>query len=260
MLSYQHSYHAGNAADVHKHAALAICLDYLLRKDKAISYIESHAGRGLYDLAAAPARRTGEAAEGVGRLLDRFAADHPYRRAVERCRSAHGPGSYPGSPLIAAGMLRRYDHIQLAELHPAEHRALLAAMPASPNTRVERRDGLEMAKAITPPDPRRGLLLIDPSWEVRADYLAMTRLLPLLHRKWGVGILVLWYPLLPDGRHRPMVRALGEAIPALLRHEVAFAPAREGHGMIGSGLLVANPPWGLENEAENLQHVFAEED
>ena len=246
MLSYQHAYHAGNAADVHKHALLAAALAYLVRKDKALTYIETHAGRGLYDLASAAAARTGEAAAGVGRLLGRLPAEHPYVAVVTRLREERGPDAYPGSPLVAARLLRRFDRIELAELHPAEHAALLEALPAGPNLRIHRRDGLEMANALVPPDPRRGLILIDPSWEVREDYARMAALLPRLHRKWGVGVLMLWYPILADRRHAPMLRALREALPEAMVHELRFAPARAGHGMVGSGMVVVNPPWGLD--------------
>ena len=259
MLSYQHSYHAGNAADVHKHAALALALDWMTRKDKALTYIESHAGRGLYDLSGAAARKTGEAAQGVRRLAGRLPADHPYATALAAIRAGHGAEAYPGSPLIAAHLLRRFDRIELAELHPAEHAALLAAMPDSPNTRIHHRDGLEMAKALTPPDPRRGLLLIDPSWEMRDDYTRLAALLPALHRKWGVGVLMLWYPLLGDDRHAPMTRALRDAIPDIMLHEVRFPPARDTHGMRGSGLAIVNAPHGFALRARELAAIFEEE-
>ncbi len=258
MLSYQHAYHAGNAADLHKHATLAAALAYMVRKDKSLTYMETHAGRGLYDLSGAEASRTGEAKAGVGRLLGRLPADHPYVTAVSQARAKSGPAAYPGSPLLAAAILRAFDRIELAELHPAEHAALLDAMPAGPNLRIHRRDGLEMARALTPPDPRRGLMLIDPSWEVRDEYARMADLLPRLHRKWGVGVLMLWYPILADRRHAPMLRALREALPDAMVHEVRFPPARAGHGMVGSGLVVVNPPWGLDGHAAMLDRAFAE--
>lgn len=258
MLSYQHAYHAGNAADVHKHALLAAALSYLARKDKALTYIETHAGRGLYDLTDAAALRTGEAGAGVARLLDRLPASHPYVAVVSQLRAERGPGAYPGSPLIAARLLRPFDRIELAELHPAEHAALLAALPPGPNLRIHHRDGVEMARALTPPDPRRGLMLIDPPWEMREDYALMAGLLPRLHRKWGVGVLMLWYPILPDRRHAPMVRALRMAMPDAMVHEARFAPARAGHGMVGSGMVVVNPPWGLADTATALDAAFAQ--
>lgn len=256
MLSYQHAYHAGNAADVHKHALLAVALCYMSKKDKALSYLETHAGRGIYDLADPAAQRTGEAREGVCRLLDRFPSDHPYAQVLDVVRGRHGASAYPGSPLFAATLLRRFDRIDLAELHPQEYAALSAAMPASPNTRLHARDGLEMAKALTPPDPRRGLMLIDPSWEVRDDYTRLATLLPQIHRKWGVGVLMMWYPILADDRHRPMVRALREALPEIMVHEIRFPPARAGHGLRGSGMAVVNPPWGLLEEAARLTGLF----
>ena len=125
MLSYQHLYHAGNLADVQKHALLAWMLDYLTLKDKPLSYIETHAGRGLYDLGADEALKTGEAAAGIARMENRFAPDHPYRRRLAEVRIQFGPMAYPGSPLIAALSLREGDTVHLAELHPQEHRALV---------------------------------------------------------------------------------------------------------------------------------------
>lgn len=256
MLSYQHGYHAGNAADVHKHALLAWILDYLTRKDKPLSYLETHGGRGLYDLASDQAQRTGEAAHGIGRLQDAFAAEHPYFRAIAATQSMRGEAAYPGSPLIAAHLLRAGDKMDIAELHPAEHDALTDAMAGRQDCRLHRRDGWDMVRALTPPEPRRGVLLIDPSWEIRDDYARAAALLPKLHRKWGVGILMLWYPILPDRRHRPMVQALQDALPEVLVTQTRFAPAREGHGMEGSGLLVVNPPWGLAEEARRLEKII----
>lgn len=257
MLSYQHIYHAGNMADLHKHALLAAMLEYLTAKDKPLSYIETHAGRGLYDLTAPEALKTGEAAEGVQRLGHRLAPDHAYARVLARIRAAHGDHAYPGSPLIAAGMLRPGDRMTLAELHPREFAALEAAMAPYP-ARCLREDGPALALAVTPPDPRRGLMLIDPSYEVKADYAALPPLLRKVHAKWNVGVLALWYPVLASGAERPMVAALDAlGLPKVLRHELRFPPAREGHGMIGSGMFIVNAPFGLDEEARRLEGVFA---
>ncbi|PTW49669.1 23S rRNA (adenine(2030)-N(6))-methyltransferase RlmJ [Rhodovulum kholense] len=256
MLSYQHIYHAGNLADVHKHALLCAMLDYLTRKDKPLTYIETHAGRGLYDLAAAEAVRTGEAAAGIGVMERRLPEAHPYRRRLTEVRARFGASAYPGSPLLAALSLRPGDALHLAELHPQERAALEAAM-APFGAHVLARDGFETAQALTPPTPRRGLMLIDPSYEVKTDYAAIPRHMAALHRKWNVGTLVLWYPILPAGAHAPMTSALRVAFPEALRHEVRFPPARDGHGLIGSGLFVVNPPWGLEAEAAALGRLFS---
>ncbi len=254
MLSYQHLYHAGNPADVHKHAALAWCLDYLTAKDKPLTYLETHAGRGLYDLTAPEAAKTGEAQAGVGRMERLFPAAHPWRRALAAVRAAHGPDAYPGSPLVAAHFLRAGDRMRLAELHPQEHAALRAALPGAT---IDRRDGAEMALAACPPDPRRGLMLIDPSWEMKDDYRTIPDLVQKLHRKWNVGIILLWYPLLAAAPHRAMLAGLAGAIPEGLVHEVRFPPARPGHGMTGSGLFIVNPPWGLAEELARIAAIFA---
>lgn len=255
MLSYQHAYHAGNLADVHKHALLAWMLAYLTRKPKPLSYIESHAGRALYRLDAAEATKTGEAAQGIARVAGWFAPDHPYARVLEATRAEHGPHAYPGSPEIAAQLLRADDRLHLAELHPQEHVALQAAMAG--RAQVHRRDGIEMAVALTPPEPRRGVLLIDPSWEIKEDYRAIPQAMRRISKKWPVGTLVLWYPLLRDAPHAPMLRALERDIPDGVRHEVAFPPARAGHGMTGSGLFVVNPPYGFHAQAQWLSARFA---
>lgn len=256
MLSYQHIYHAGNLADVHKHAVLAWVLDYLTRKDKPLTYIETHAGRGVYDLSAEASVRTGEASAGIRLAEALFAAEHPYRQRLDETRAAHGPDSYPGSPLIAALGLRETDSIHLAELHPREV-AHLRAAAADWGAHVHQQDGFELALALTPPTPRRGLMLIDPSYEVKADYEAIPHHMAMIHRKWNVGVLILWYPILKGGAHGAMLDALVTAFPRSLRHEVRFPPAREGHRMEGSGLFVVNPPFGLDAECAALTERFA---
>jgi 23S rRNA (adenine2030-N6)-methyltransferase len=255
MLSYQHLYHAGNPADVHKHAILAWMLHRLTEKPKPLSYVETHAGRALYDLSAAEALKTGEAAAGVARMLTRFAPDHPYRRAVEAARATSGAHAYPGSPWIAAHLLRGEDRLHLAELHPQEHEALRAAMRGK--AKVHRADGYELALSLCPPEPRRGMLLMDPSYEIKKEYDTIPKVIGKLHRAWNVGVIALWYPILKDGRHRGMVRAIeGAGLPKVCKSEVAFPPVREGHGMVGSGMIVVNAPFGLAEEAARMGALF----
>jgi 23S rRNA (adenine2030-N6)-methyltransferase len=257
MLSYQHIYHAGNLADVHKHVMLAATLAYLTRKDKPLSYIETHAGRGLYRLDAPEAAKTGEAAAGIGRAEALIRAEHPYRRVLAELRLRHGPSAYPGSPLVAALLLRPSDRLRLAELHRQEFAALDQVMRPF-GAEVRREDGLAFALAATPPEPRRGLMLIDPSYEVKADYAAMPALVGKLHAKWNVGVLMLWYPVLAGGAQSQMVAALDAlGLPKALRHEVRFPPARAGHGMIGSGIYLVNAPFGTAGEAAGIDRVFA---
>ncbi len=251
MLSYQHIYHAGNLADVQKHALLAWLLDYLTQKDKPLSYIETHAGRGLYDLGADEAVKTGEAAAGVARIEAQFDASHPYRRRLAEVRARFGPMAYPGSPLVAALTVRAGDPVHLAELHPQEFRALVDNLGPW-DAHIHQRDGFDLALALTPPTPRRGLMLIDPSYEVKADYAAIPKIMAQIARKWNVGILMLWYPLLTDAPHAAMLADLQTIFPEGLRSEVRFPPARAGHRMVGSGLFIVNPPYGAAEEAARI--------
>lgn len=255
MLSYQHHYHAGNLADVHKHAVLAWTLNYLTQKDKPLTYMETHAGRGLYDLAAPEAVKTGEAAMGIGRAAPWFGKNHPYARAIAATRAERGPNAYPGSPLIAGHLLREIDTIHLCELHPQEHAALDYA--TSPfGAHVYREDGFAKALSILPPTPRRGMLLIDPSYEVKTDYDDIPRIIWQISRKWNVGIIALWYPILADAPHRVMLNMLRQDHPEATVHEVRFPPARDGHRMVGSGMFIINPPYGIEGELKTLSGRF----
>lgn len=246
MLSYQHGYHAGNLPDVHKHAALAVLLAALTAKDRPVSYLESHAGRGLYDLAAPEALKTGEAREGVEAALARGALpeDHPWPAAVRRVRAAHGATAYPGSPALARALLRPTDRLHLLELHPQEHAALRRSL-GGPGVHVHRRDGHEGLPALLPPAPRRGVALIDPSYEVKSEYAAAARLFVAAHRKWPEGVILLWYPLLEAGLQAELLAALAAAgLPGLWRQEVRFTGSTLR--LRGSGLVAVNLPYGAE--------------
>lgn len=256
MLSYQHIYHAGNLADAHKHSLLAWMLSYLTAKDKPLTYIETHAGRALYDLGDDAALKTGEAAQGIAKVEGWFAASHPYKATLDAIRAIHGPRAYPGSPMIAAHLLRPTDSIHLAELHPQEHDALDLAMSPYP-VKCHMRDGFETAHALIPPMPRRGMVLVDPSYEIKTDYDDIPRHISQWKRAWNVGIIALWYPVLTNNAHADMIRSLTNSHPDALRHEVRFAPAKPGHGMVGSGMFVINPPYGLDVEGKRLAGQFA---
>ena len=258
MLSYQHIYHAGNLADVQKHALLCEMLAYLTVKEKPLSYFETHSGRGLYSLEAVEAIKTGEASAGIDAVetLGWFDPEHPYARALHAVRNQHGARSYPGSPLLARQLLRDQDRMSLAELHPQEHAALDDLFPRR-QANVVKQDGYQMVMERTPSEPRRGLLLIDPAYEVKSEYDAIPGFVAKLHRKWNVGGIAIWYPVLTTGAHKPMLKAL-EALdlPKVLRHEVSFGPARQGHRMIGSGMFVVNTPFGTEKEAARLSSLY----
>jgi 23S rRNA (adenine2030-N6)-methyltransferase len=209
----------------------------LTEKPRPVSYLETHAGRGLYDLAAPEALKTGEAAQGIARIAPDPA--HPFTRALAAVRARHGPTAYPGSPLIAGALLRPQDRIVLAELHPAEHAALRRTL--APRAEIHRRDGPEAALALAPLTPRRGLVLIDPSFEIKEDYAATAAFVRRLVAKWPEATVMVWYPLLPAARHRDLLAGLAPL--PLLVDEVGFDPAPE-RGMTGSGLALANAPHG----------------
>lgn len=256
MLSYQHIFHAGNPADVHKHALLCAMLSYMTRKDKPLSYLETHSGRALYDLSCDEALKTGEAEAGIAALTDRFPASHPYIKALKTLRDRHGETAYAGSPMLAALCLRPTDKLHLAELHPQEHQALRDVMRPH-NAKCYKQDGFEMAQAVCPPEPRRGIMLIDPSYEIKSDYDVIPAQIAKLHRKWNVGVIALWYPILTSDAHVQMVTALrSQNLPNLLHHEVSFPPVRAGHRMIGSGMFIVNAPYGLDAEADALAQLF----
>lgn len=255
MLSYQHAYHAGNLADLHKHALLATALAYMTRKDKPLSYIETHAGRGLYHLDSAESLKTGEARAGIQRAAANgwLPEDHPLLTALQEVRRMHGDTAYAGSPLIAAQILRPTDRAILAEMHPNEFAHL---EQLSWFATLYHQDGFETAHAVCPPTPRRGFLLIDPSYEVKSEYDTIPRRIGQIVRKWNVGVIALWYPILTDNRHDAMLQALMQAHPRALRSEVRFPPARAGHSMVGSGMWILNAPYGLDGEAQQLQAIF----
>ena len=258
MLSYQHGYHAGNLADVHKHATLASAIHLLTRKEKPLSYIETHSGRGLYDLTSEFALKTGEAEAGILTVDSRgwFEALHPYTVARRAVQAAHGESAYPGSPLIAQMLLRSEDRMHLAELHPTEHEALRRCMDRS--ARVYREDGFKLANRLCPPTPRRGLILVDPSYERADEYQHIPEFLAHITGKWNVCVAVLWYPLLHSRAHQPMIRQLERQFPEGVRHEVSFPAVREGHGLVGSGLFLIRMPFGLERDLDHLSQRFKE--
>ncbi len=238
MLSYQHAYHAGNPADLHKHMALAELLGMMTQKTRGISYAETHAGRGLYDLASPEALKTGEAAGGVARIVVDPAT--PYGRALGLARDLRGQAAYPGSPLIARLLLRPQDRLTLMELHPGEHVALRAAL-AGDGVAIHRRDGYAGLLGLAPLLPRKGLVLVDPSYEVKSEYETAAEFTRHLVLRWPQASVMIWYPVLAAERHADLIGGLAP-LPHL-RHEVVFceAPAR---GMTGSGLLLVNAPHG----------------
>lgn len=238
MLSYQHAYHAGGPADLHKHIALAELLTLLTRKPRGITYMETHAGRGLYDLASVETAKTGEADEGIAKIN---LSDCPFTDAVKSVRQMHGDTAYPGSPAIAAALLRPQDKMHLMELHPVEFKVLQANLEGEAS--MHRRDGYEGVLAIAPTKPRKSLILVDPSYEVKSEYLQVAEFTRKLLAKWPEATVMIWYPILKAARHKEMLAEI--QLPHLV-DEVSF-DLKDNKGMTGSGLALVNAPYGAEN-------------
>jgi len=233
MLSYQHSYHAGNLADIHKHRLLAETLAVMLRQESPITYMETHSGRGVYDLSGAEARKTGEAKEGA-QALAALPEGHPYRDCVAQTKARYGEYSYPGSPQIARLMLRPTDTLHLHELHPQEYAALTARIKAR-NIRMYKKDGYAGVLALAGRQSGRGLVVVDPSYEVKTEYDKVAAFIPALKEKWPEVCVLLWYPLLEAGLHAPMLEALCKAFPDSTRDDITF-PETSRLRMQGSGM------------------------
>jgi 23S rRNA (adenine2030-N6)-methyltransferase len=259
MLSYQHSYHAGNLADIHKHATLCYVLDYLIQKDKPLSYIETHAGRGMYDLTSTEAQKTGEAAIGIEALLasDKFREEHIYLKTLRHIQQFHGKNIYPGSPMIADTILRETDKIHLAELHPQEYDALAYNFRGL-KMAIKQENGLVMANRLLPPEPRRGIMLIDPSYEIKTEYALMAEFIINMHKKWNVGVIMLWYPILETPLHQQMIATLLNAnITKAVHHQIMFEKSvHTDHRMKGSGLFIANAPFGIEDALTEIERFY----
>ncbi len=242
MLSYQHAYHAGNLADLHKHQFLVKILSHMVAKDKAITYIETHAGRGLYDLQSTEAQKTGEAQAGILRA-NQTDLNTDYQAILQTIKQNHGVNAYPGSPMIGASILRSYDKIHLAELHPQEFTALQSTFNNDKRITMVREDGFDMALSICPPKTKRGLVLIDPSYEIKTEYYEIPKRITQLHKKWNTGVIMLWYPILPSMAHIEMVETLKKVdYPKATINEVMFESGLNNHRLKGSGLFVINTP------------------
>ncbi len=260
MLSYQHGFHAGNFADVHKHVVLLELIDYLLLKEKPLCYLDTHAGRGLYDLQSAQAQKTEEFSNGIGRLWARNDLSErltSYRNLVDEINPGDNLTFYPGSPALIANYLRDKDKAILLELHPAEHNALQINL-RDPRVAIHQRDAWEGLQALTPPSIKRGLVLVDPSYELKQDYATLPAQVATAARKWPSATWLIWYPILPAGHHSAMLSKFEQTgLRKLLRLELTIKPAGT-LGMYGSGMLIINPTWRLCQEADKIQKELVE--
>ncbi|HZH52899.1 MAG TPA: 23S rRNA (adenine(2030)-N(6))-methyltransferase RlmJ [Microvirga sp.] len=263
-MNYRHAFHAGNFADVMKHALLVRILAYLQRKDTPLRAIDTHAGIGLYDLTADEAERTGEWVDGIGRLDEPFSPEveellAPYRKVIADVHARHGEHVYPGSPGILRELLRRQDRGVFVELHPADHGVLSEAFNAVANLKVLHLDGWTALHALIPPKEKRGLVLIDPPYEKPNELERLGTELLAAVRKWPTGVYAGWYPIKAlDPIDAVAARLHAESPRPGLRLELLVDDPKDPARLNGSGLFVLNPPWSLAQEAETLLPALAE--
>lgn len=254
-MNYRHAFHAGSFADVFKHAVLCRVLHYLREKPAAFRVIDTHAGAGLYDLTGSEASRGGEWHDGIERLMAATLSDRakallsPYLEVIGALNEPDRLTAYPGSPALIRAWLRPQDRLIACELEPQAAASLTHHLQRDARIKCLQIDGWTALAAYVPPKERRGLVLVDPPFEEESDFARLAHGLAAAHRKWATGIYMLWYPI--KGRSEPdalakRLRRLG--IRKILRAELIVSPLRDPTRLNGSGLIIVNPPWTLENE------------
>ncbi len=262
-MNYRHAFHAGNFADVVKHAVLTRVIAHLKAKPAPFRVIDTHAGAGLYDLAGAEASRTGEWRGGIGRLQNAVLAPPvrdllaPYLDAVAGFNPGGPLTTYPGSPALVRAWLRAHDRLVACELEPGAAAALAANFRRDIRVRTVAIDGYTALNAYVPPKERRGLVLIDPPFEQPDEFGRLAEALGGAQRKWPTGIYLAWYPLKDARAVAAFARRIcALAIPRVLRVEMRVGAGQRAR-LDGAGLLVVNPPWRLEAELALLLPALA---
>jgi 23S rRNA (adenine2030-N6)-methyltransferase len=263
-MNYRHAFHAGGFADVIKHIVLARILTYLHDKPAAFRVIDSHAGAGLYDLTAEEASRGGEWLTGIARIMQaRFSETtapllKPYLDIVRAFNPQRDLQTYPGSPLIARALLRPQDRLVACEVEPKARKRLIDALRRDTQARVVDLDGWVALPAFVPPKERRGLVLIDPSFEQKDEFERLANGFGEAFAKWPTGSYLLWYPVksrrATDSLARHVAAAVAEASSpgTCLRLEFSVAPQQAGSQLTSAGLLIVNPPWRLAGELKAI--------
>lgn len=264
-MNYRHAFHAGNFADVVKHTILTRIIDYLMRKDTAFRVIDTHAGVGIYDLFGDKAERTGEWRDGIGRVM---AAElpapvaellAPYLAAI---RAQNPDGTlryYPGSPFITRHMLREQDRLMAFELHPMDANRLKENFAGDFQTRITQLDAWDIFGTHLPPKEKRGLVLVDPPFEEKGEFTRMVQGLEKAHKRWPGGTYAFWYPIKEPEEVEAYVKALKRTgIPKILRLELTIRAPSAPPRLHGTGMVVVNPPFVLEEEMRKVLPVLAE--
>lgn len=259
MLSYRHAFHAGNFADVLKHSVLSLVLDYMTRKEKGFCYIDSHSGAGMYQLADEYAQKTGEYKEGIAKIINDENTPEslePYLSLIKSLNLNPSDSEldvYPGSPGIAKAFVRRQDSSHLFELHPTDIQHLTEFCQRWRKVFVKQTDGYQGVLGLLPPPSRRGVVLIDPPYELKEDYQKAVKTIVKAYSKFSTGTYILWYPVVK----RPFVEKMQQdftnsEVKNLLQVEFCLEDDTEEYGMTGTGLFIVNPPWQLSQQLEEI--------
>jgi 23S rRNA (adenine2030-N6)-methyltransferase len=263
MLSYRHAFHAGNHADVLKHFVLVQLLRYLNQKDKPWWYVDTHAGAGAYALDSTYAKKNAEFEGGISRLWREGELPAPLADYVDQVRALNPDGRlrhYPGSPLIALNLARPEDRLRLFELHSTDHNLLQQNMrEAGHRVAIRQADGFLEIKSVLPPPPRRGLTLIDPSYEDKQDYVRVIGALKEGISRFATGMFMVWYPQIQLGTAHQLPERLRKLADKWLDVRLTVqAPSPDGFGMHGSGLFVVNPPFTLAATLREVMPLLVE--
>ncbi len=263
-MNYRHAYHAGNHADVLKHAVLARLMEHLKKKDKPFRVIDAHAGIGLYDLAGLEAGKTGEWEGGIGKLAEPFNAEieallAPYRAVIAALNPDGGLRYYPGSPELSLRLMRPNDRLIANELHPQDAVALERQYLHDPRCDVTAMDAETCLKAKLPPPERRGVILVDPPYELKTEAEKTVRMLEQGVRRFAQGVYVVWYPMKADQTAETVLTGAREIdLPGTLKVQMRVREAFKGGGLAGSGLVILNAPWKLDAELRQLVPALAQ--
>ena len=257
MLAYRHAFHAGNHADVLKHVVLTLVLRHMNQKDKPYRFVDTHAGAGGYSLEGRYAQKKGEFEQGIGRLWVREDLPAPVADYVERVRQFNPQGmleQYPGSPAFAHMLLRAKDQMRLFELHPTDHRILEAYLGHAKGAEVKNADGFEGLKGTLPPSSRRGVSLIDPSYEGHGDYGRVIAALRDAMHRFAEGVYIVWYPQVQKVEAVQLPKRLEALAPKGWLHArlTVQEPDSQGFGLAGSGVFVLNPPYTLHAQLRKV--------
>ena len=256
MLSYRHSYHAGNHADVLKHIVLTLCINSLKEKEKPFLYLDTHSGAGRYLLKSEHSEKTGEYLSGINLIWQQSETPellNTYLSVLKRYNPFDNLKYYLGSPLIAKQLLREQDKINLTELHPTDYPLLRQEFSKDKRARVLREDGFSQLKSKLPPESRRGIVLIDPSYEIKDDYQKIPKALLEAYKRFATGIYLIWYPVVSRTQTQKMIdEIVNLGIKKISQFEFAIKPDNNQKGMTASGMIVINPPWKLQQQMQTI--------